>query len=131
MEATSDDEGPSVWHIFLIHWQHDEIAAFSEPLRDAGWRVDTEHESVDEAVRRAGALQPHVVVLSLRRDPERGRQVAKGLAADDTTRDLTVVVVDGDDDDVTTVREHLPGAIAVDWTELPARLRALLEPGSA
>lgn len=120
-----------MWHILLIHWQHDEIAAFSEPLRDAGWRVDTEHEDVDQAVRRAGALQPHVIVLSLRRDPERGQQVAKGLAADDATREITVVVVDGDEQEVAEVREHLPGAVAVDWTDLPARLRQLLEPGPA
>lgn len=114
-------------HVFLIHWKQDEVASFSEPLRDAGWRVDTEHDDVEAAVRGVNDLTPDAVVLSLRRDAARGRRFAEMLARDGIGEGLPILAVDGEEDDVAAVQEALPNVTAVDWTELPATLRDLLD----
>lgn len=114
-------------HVFLIHWKQEEVAAFSEPLRDAGWRVDTEHDDVEAAVRGVTDLEPDVIVLSLRRDAARGRRFAEILARDGVGKDLPILAVDGEEDDVAAVQQTLPRVTAVEWTELPKTLRDLLD----
>lgn len=114
-------------HVFLIHWKPEEVAAFAEPLRDAGWRVDTEHDSPEAAVRGVEAARPDVVVLSLRRDADRSRRFAETLAGAAVVADVRVVTVDGDEDAVAAVREHLPDVTAVTWDDLPATLRRVLD----
>lgn len=114
-------------HVFLVHWKQDELASFSEPLRDAGWRVDAEHDDVEAAVRGVKELEPDVVVLSLRRDADRSRRFAELLAGDDAVRDVLVVAVDGEAEDVAAIDRTLDDVTAVAWTELPATLREVLD----
>lgn len=113
-------------HAFVVHWQHDEVASFSEPIRDAGWRVDTAFEDPSEAAERIGRVAPDVVILSLRRAPEDGLALARTLAGTGADVDVPVVVtVDGDDGTVAAVQQALPAAIAVGWPELPSTLAGL------
>lgn len=114
-------------HVFVVHWKQEELASFSEPLRDAGWRVDTEHDDVEAAVRGVKELEPDVVVLSLRRDADRSRRFAELLARDDAAQDVLVVAVDGDEEAVAAIDRALADVTAVDWTELPATLREVLD----
>jgi DNA-binding response OmpR family regulator len=115
-----------VGHVFLIHWKQEEVASFAEPLRDAGWRVDTAHGRPEDAARDVEEARPDAVVLSLRRDPERSWRVASLLAGGQAA-DTPVVAVDGDDETVAAVRQALPDVRAVEWTDLPATLRAVVD----
>jgi DNA-binding response OmpR family regulator len=113
-------------YAFVVHWQHDEVASFSEPIRDAGWRVDTAHDDPHGAADRIARARPDVVVLSLRRDPDAGLELARILATTGADQDVPVLLtVDGDDETVAGVRQHLPTATAVTWPDLPATLAAL------
>ncbi|MBW3620858.1 MAG: hypothetical protein KY461_11475 [Actinobacteria bacterium] len=114
-------------HVLLIHWKRDEVASFSEPLRDAGWRVDTEHDDVEAAVRTAVELAPDVIVLSLQRDADRGRRFADLLSRSGGVGGVPVVAVDGDEDAVAAVRQAIPHLRDVEWSELPQTLRELVD----
>jgi CheY-like chemotaxis protein len=115
-----------VKRLFLVHWKDDEVHAFAEPLRDAGWQVDTAHADVVDALDRLRASAPDLVVLNLSREPRRGRQLAAAMAAEELLRHAPVVLVDADDEAAREVSAELPNVTTCDWPELPAHLAARL-----
>lgn len=113
-------------HVFLIHWQNDEIDAFAAPLRDAGWRVDTETDDGADAVSRMRAEPPDVVAISLRRLPSHGRRTAAQVRAAAATRDLPIVFFDGDDEASGQALVEVDGAVHCSWVELPRVLEEIV-----
>ncbi|HEX9103734.1 MAG TPA: response regulator, partial [Polyangia bacterium] len=61
-------------------------------LRQAGWRT-AQAETGAEALARARALKPNVIVLDLNLPDVSGMDVCRLLRADDTTRDLPILML--------------------------------------
>lgn len=112
----------TVKRVFLVHWKDDEIDSFAEPLRDAGWHVDTAHGDVVGALDGLRRSAPDVIVLSLRREPERGRQLAASIATEELLRHAPVVLVDADEEAAQEVRDELPNVTVCAWDELAPHL---------
>lgn len=106
-------------HVFLVHWKDDEIDAYAAPLRDAGWRVDTESDDGNAASRAMRDATPDVVAISLRRQPSHGLQLARHLQEVTSLADVPVVFFDGDDEASGRALDEVDGAVHVGWEELP------------
>lgn len=106
-------------HVFLVHWKDDEIDAYAAPLRDAGWRVDTEADDRNAASRAMRDDTPDVVAVSLRREPSRSIQLARHLQEVEGLADVPVVFFDGDDATSARALQEVGDAVHVGWEELP------------
>jgi hypothetical protein len=65
---------------------------------------------------------PSAVVISLRRLPSHGREVADALWYAKWGRRIPIVFFDGETDKVKKTRERFPQAVYTTWAELPAVL---------
>ncbi len=106
--------------LVLIHWDADEAQKLAEPLRAAGWRVQTGSFEL-EAMK---ANPPAAVVISLRRLPSHGHEVADALWYTKWGRAIPIVFFDGAPDKAEATRKKFPNARFTTWEGLsPALLR--------
>lgn len=109
--------------VALIHWHPEESRHLAAQLRAAGWRVA--EWPVD--LKDLKAEPPVAVVVSLRRLPSHGREVADALWFTKWGRAIPIVFVDGEPDKVAATRTKFPKARYASWARLPALLRRLAD----
>lgn len=113
--------------IVLVHWEATEAEGLASALRDLGWSVRTgPWELKDLKVQ-----PPTAVVISLRRLPSHGREVADALWYTKWGRAIPIVFFDGAPDKVAATKAKFPAARFTTWDDLPEVLRSLREPGGA
>lgn len=105
----------------LVHWDAAEAGELAGSLRSAGWRVNL---GLGEwsAVK---AKPPLAVLISLRRLPSHGREVADALWYTQWGRAIPIVFFDGQADKVEATRTRFPEAKFAKWAELPALLQQM------
>jgi hypothetical protein len=104
--------------LVLVHWDAAEAQALAAPLQEAGWRVRTGSFELKELK----ANPPAAVVISLRRLPSHGREVADALWFTQWGRAIPIVFFDGAPDKVEATRKKFPAAQYTTWEELPGLL---------
>jgi hypothetical protein len=82
-------------------------------------------------LREVKANPPTAVVISLRRLPSHGREVADVLWYTKWGRAIPIVFFDGQPDKVEATRAKFPAARFVDWAELPALLTEIVRSATA
>jgi hypothetical protein len=112
--------------LVLLHWDADEAQELAAPLRAAGWQVNTGSFELKELK----ANPPAAVVISLRRLPSHGREVADALWYTKWGRAIPIVFFDGAPDKVEATRKKFPDAQFTTWEELPSVLLQLSHKGS-
>jgi len=112
---------PILGEVALVHWDAVEAAELAAELRDAGWRVKT---GLGE-LKAVKANPPVAVVISLRRLPSHGREVADALWYTKWGRAIPIVFFDGQPDKVEATRSKFPDAQFVNWADVPAVLRKI------
>jgi hypothetical protein len=110
--------------LILVHWHTDEWEELAAPLRRAGWTV----VPLDGArgLKRADppGLRPAAVVISLRRLPSHGREVADAIWYPKWAREaIRIVFVDGDAEAVAKTKQRFPAAAFCAYADLPRVLR--------
>lgn len=108
-------------YLVLVHWDRDEAEQLAAPLEAAGWQV----ELGNDRVTRWKADPPTAVVISLRRLPSHGREVADALWQSKWGRTIPIVFFDGAVEKVEAIRRRFPAAYFASWPELPGVLRQL------
>ena len=111
----------SIGDLVLVHWDAGEAREVAAPLRAAGWSVNTGSFELKDLK----ASPPAAVLISLRRLPSHGREVADALWYTKWGRAIPIVFVDGAPDKVDTTRQKFPNARFTTWEELPSLLRQL------
>lgn len=111
--------------LILVHWHIDEWEELAAPLRRAGWTV----VSLDGArgLKRAdpAGSRPAAVVISLRRLPSHGREVADAIWYPKWAREaIRIVFVDGDAEAVAKTKHRFPTAAFCADADLPRVLRS-------
>ena len=106
--------------IVLIHWQPEELETMAAELRAAGCSVRgvSDVNALDMAGLRAAP--PAAVVISLRRLPSHGREVADALCSTQWGRAIPIVFADGAPDKVEALRARFAAASFLRWTEIVA-----------
>jgi hypothetical protein len=99
-------KGEEPGELVLVHWQEDEAEAMARPLRAAGWRVKLGLV----ALKELKADPPVAVLISLRRLPSHGREVADALWFTKWGRAIPIVFLDGEPAKVEATRKRFPKA---------------------
>lgn len=105
-------------HIFLIHWNEEEVEAKAAALRDLGWQVDLEAADGARAAKRIIENPPRIVLIYLTRLPSHGRETAKYLRSRKATQTLPMIFVDGHEDAITKTQEQVSNAVYTDEENL-------------
>lgn len=113
--------------VVLVHWHDEEAAALAGELRAAGFRV----RLGPGEMRDLKAAPPIAVVISLRRLPSHGREVADAIWYTKWGRAIPIVFVDGEPEKVAATRARFAAAKFVAWKALPKALAALAAKGDA
>lgn len=108
--------------LVLVHWHDGEASELAAELKASGWKVQVGTGEL----RELKAEPPAAVVISLRRLPSHGREVADALWYTKWGRAIPIVFLDGQADKVEATRTKFPAAKYVDWSGLPALLDELV-----
>jgi hypothetical protein len=108
-------------YVVLVHWDADEAKELAAPLEADGWHVQLGNFEL----RQLKAHPPVAVLISLRRLPSHGREIADALWHTRWGRAIPVVFFDGAPDKVEATRKRFPGARFASWLELPKLLPEL------
>jgi hypothetical protein len=111
----------SLGDVVLIHWDADEVQELAAPLQAAGWRVLVGKFELKDLK----AKPPVAALISLRRLPSHGREVADALWYTKWGRAIPIVFFDGAPDKVETTRKRFPAAQFTTWEKLPSLLPQL------
>jgi hypothetical protein len=109
--------------VVLVHWNEAERADLARTLAEWGYPATTLEEAQGLRLRDGDAARPLAIVISLRRLPSHGREVAGALwEAAWARKALRIVFVDGTEEACATTRSRFPAAEYVRWTELRSLL---------
>ena len=109
-------------HIRLILWNPVESEARADQLRAAGYEVVYEVPDGSADLRELWENPPTAIVIDLGRRPSQGRDLAVLLRRRKATRYLPLILVGGDVDKVSHIREVLPDAVYTTWDQISSLL---------
>jgi type IV secretory pathway protease TraF len=107
--------------IVLVHWEPTEAEELAAQFRKAGWQVKTGMPKL----KALKASPPTALVISLRRLPSHGREVADALWYTKWGRAIPIVFFDGEPDKVDVTRSRFPDARFTTWSKLSSVLHQL------
>jgi hypothetical protein len=110
--------------LVLVHWESEEAEQLAAPLRAKGWQVRVGNFELKELK----AKPPLAVLISLRRLPSHGREVADALWYTKWGRAIPIIFFDGAPEKVEATRKKFPAAQFTTWEELPPLLDQLNRP---
>src|SRR5262245_45994274 len=100
--------------LVLVHWHEQEAQELAKSLREQGWNVRTG----EFQMRELKASPPVALVVSLRRLPSHGREVADALWSTKWGREIRIVFFDGEPEKIEATRRKFPSAHFTAWEEL-------------
>ncbi|HJS29834.1 MAG TPA: hypothetical protein VJ768_09440 [Anaerolineales bacterium] len=109
----------------LVHWNEAEAQVLAEALRKAGWQIETVSDHGGQWLKNLRQDPPHALLISLRRLPSHGREVADALWYSKWGRQISIVFFDGAEEKVAKLREQFQDAVFTTWEELPQDLAQL------
>lgn len=107
--------------LVLVHWHAEESMQMAGSLRELGWNVGV---GLPE-LRDLRAKPPFAVLISLRRLPSHGREVADAIWYTQWGREIPILFIDGAPEKVAATRRKFPGAGYCAWEQLSERLAGL------
>lgn len=107
--------------LVLVHWHAEESMQMAGSLRKLGWNVGI---GLPE-LRDLRADPPFAVLISLRRLPSHGREVADAIWYTQWGREIPIVFIDGAPEKVEAIRRKFPGAGYCAWEQISERLAGL------
>jgi len=113
--------------VLLVHWDESEARNLAGGLREHGWKV-----ALWKPTMKLGDIKkspPTAVVISLRRLPSHGREVADALWYSKWGRMIPIVFCDGVPDKVDAIRKKFPAAHYTAWESLPDILGGIVAAG--
>lgn len=108
-------------YLVLVHWEDEEAKELAAPLQADGWLVRLGSFELKDLK----ANPPMAVLISLRRLPSHGREVADALWYAKWGRAIPIIFFDGEPDKVEATRKKFPAAQFAAWEELPTLLPKL------
>ena len=116
----------------LIHWNSAEAQARAATLQAAGYAVAYDLADSMALLQQLRNDPPAAIVIDLTRQPSHGRDMALALRGYRDTRNVPLVLVEGDPQKVERIRELLPDATYTTWSRIRSALkRAIAHPPAA
>lgn len=117
--------------VVLVHWHADEAEALAAPLREGGHPVRVVSGSWAGGLSWLRDDPPRAMVISLRRLPSHGREVAAALTSTRWGRRIPLVFLDTPEEKQSAFREQFPGAAFLGPEELSVWLNGWQLPPAA
>lgn len=115
--------------IRLIHWNAAEAQVRVAALEAAGYRVEYEQLVDQTALRRIREGKPVAIVIDLSRAPAQSRDMALWLRQQEPTRNVPLVLLDGEPEKVKRIKSLLPDATYSSWKRFRSAIkRAMANP---
>jgi hypothetical protein len=108
-------------YVVLVHWNADEAKELAAPLKTHGWQVQLGNFKLKDLKTKP----PVAILISLRRLPSHGREVADAIWYTKWGRAIPIVFFDGAPDKVEATRKRFPAAQFTTWEKLPSLLPQL------
>jgi CheY-like chemotaxis protein len=112
--------------IRLIHWNSEESKERAQRLIGLGYEVIYEIPSGPDLLRDLRNDPPDAMVIDLSRLPSQGRDIALAIRHQKSTRNIPLVLVEGDEEKVKRIQEHLPDAVYTTWDKMDKALKHAL-----
>ncbi|HUN23833.1 MAG TPA: hypothetical protein PK299_11950 [Anaerolineales bacterium] len=111
--------------IFLLHWHEKECKRMCDELTRLGWQTMPCTTSESLSLAQLRTHQPQAIIISLRRLPSHGKQVALAVQSTRLGSALPLVFVDGEPAKLSPLQSRFPNALFTDWVLLPSVLNTL------
>ena len=109
--------------LILVHWNDDEWALLAKGLMEHGFEVSKMDGSPGLKLKDPPETRPLAVLISLRRLPSHGREVAEAVWHAKWAREaIRLVFVDGTPDAIDKTRQRFPSALYTTYETLPSLL---------
>ena len=112
-------------HLYLVHWNETEAQELAAILQEKGWIVTTLHNSGQFKMRELRSHSPVALLISLRRLPSHGREIAGALWSSKWGKEIPIIFFDGKPDDLDALRKKFPAATFTTWNGIFAILSNL------
>jgi len=108
----------------LIHWNATEAEPLIALLKRAGHTVDYDAKFTSAMFKEIRTSPPDAMVIDLTRMPSHGRYVAFSMRQSPKTRQVPVVLVDGDPDKVAITKRQVPDMFFTTRAKLLTAIKA-------
>lgn len=108
----------------LIHWNAEEAEPLLALLKRAGHTVDYDAKFTSKMFKEIRTSPPDAMVIDLTRMPSHGRYVAFSMRQSPKTRQVPVVLVDGDPDKVAITKRQVPDMFFTTRAKLLTAIKA-------
>ena len=112
-------------HIRLIHWNQTQAKQKAQILQSAGYTVNYEPLTPQKLKELKNNL-PDAIVIDLTRLPMQGRDVAITIRHNKATRNVPIVLVEGDPQKLARIKTQLPDATYSDYSQIQTTLKQTL-----
>ena len=112
----------------LVHWDIAEAEKKAPGLRALGYEVECAAPRGYPSLKPLRDSPPDVMVIDLSRRPAYGRDIAQELRRYKDTRNVPLVLLGGESENVGQIRERLPDAVYADWEEVACALEEARSP---
>jgi hypothetical protein len=109
----------------LVHSKAAEAWPRVEQLSAAGYEVDYDADT-EQVMQSVKAAMPSAIVIDLSRAPSHGLEMALFFRQRKSTRQIPLVLVDGEPDKVAKLEKALPGAVFTGWSRIRTALRSAI-----
>ena len=104
--------------IFLVHWSRDEAAERAQKLTKLGHDVVTLCDNKDSSQFKPKGARPELFVIGLDRIPSHGREIAGYFRRQKSTRNVPILFLGGDAEQIARTRKLLPDAAFGKWRSI-------------
>jgi CheY-like chemotaxis protein len=118
---------PAKARIRLIHWNAEEAKPRTVALEKAGFKVEFSTDSATLRVMHEDP--PAAVVIDFTRRPSHGTEIALAIRQRKATRNIPILVVEGEPEKIARLKALLPDAVYTTWAQIGTQLkRAVASP---
>jgi DNA-binding response OmpR family regulator len=105
-------------HLYLVHWNETEAQELAATLQEKGWIVTIHHSSSQFKMGELSRNPPKAVLISLRRLPSHGREIADALWSSKWGKEIPIIFFDGKPENLDALREKFAEAVFTTWSDL-------------
>jgi hypothetical protein len=112
-------------NLYLVHWNEGEAEDLAAPLKEQGWTITLLHSPGQFKLRGLRKSPPAALVISMRRLPSHGREIADAVWSSKWGREIPIIFFDSKREILASLQEKFPDARFTTWEGLVSILNSL------
>jgi len=108
--------------IFLCCWSETKTISKAKELEEAGYIVAFESFDGGLVYKTIKTTPSDVVVIDLDEKPSHGRETARAIRSNKSTREIPIIFVGGDEENKLKTAERIPNSAFTSWSSIKSIL---------